>query len=880
MHASLAEFDLAFKAFDTYMEIVQKGRARVKKSGDREVSLDNDETVIKTASEAIRILCRFGTRKEGEKAKDIGELITSLLDEIREKPNQSQANGSSGESTHRSPYLPPPSPKGIALAYRAIAISQAHWSRLTFDATDRPNIQNRALLNFRRSLEGDLGESDNLESFFGLGLLLAEKRDVSRAIQVVKRALVPQSDQRASVASSDDGSPIDLTPEQKGFVRERRLMPLLHLLALLLSARQDFTTAAKSCDAAFEQFLEPANLFGRTNISEPYRSEHLRRSPLATMDEKHSLKSKGVVDDMQTYEKFSVLQIKMTQIALIEVSEGPDAAINASNELLGLYARLFGDPKVENGTTLVLPTQSNPPKSSAGTIRSIGGSIFGRSKSLRKGLHKSEGSATSAYTGDTAVPNRPQSGTSLPVTPAPIIQVIDESGATAESQPHSHSPHHLFHHDSKRRGEKLHKRNLSLREQKSFGSLRRSKEPKNRAVSGPMLSTTPTSFPASSTGTDRMSDRPSSQESGHLEGYSPSPSQVGLAVSPDIPSPAPSPKPSQSHLRSNSQRFASPLGYMHRNQQTPVPDRLSQPPAQSSTLPYGYLLSLSLPPEPRFSLEQDRCQRIIILTKVWLLIAGLYRRASLYDDAEGAIEEASKLVESLELDVVRDQTGLRRLDEAGWGNRKSVAELWADISTERGHLCQAQTLPHDALSHYEAALSRFPDHPTGTVGLCNLLLDISSQRISATPPDPFSSPDIAATPQPSGDTPTPGFLLHDTNPSHPLSASSKITPSSPLAPLGLPDPQVMEFPSGQKRRKPTSTLERLAARDRAYGLLSSLTKLGTGWDYSEAWFALARAYEEGGQLGKAKEVLWWCVELEDSRPIRTWREVAQGSFVL
>lgn len=75
-------------------------------------------------------------------------------------------------------------------------------------------------------------------------------------------------------------------------------------------------------------------------------------------------------------------------------------------------------------------------------------------------------------------------------------------------------------------------------------------------------------------------------------------------------------------------------------------------------------------------------------------------------------------------------------------------------------------------------------------------------------------------------------------------------------------------------------LNRLAARDRAYSLLSSLTKLGTGWDYSEAWFALARAYEEGGQIQKAKDVLWWCVELEDSKALRKWSCVGVGGFVL
>lgn len=74
--------------------------------------------------------------------------------------------------------------------------------------------------------------------------------------------------------------------------------------------------------------------------------------------------------------------------------------------------------------------------------------------------------------------------------------------------------------------------------------------------------------------------------------------------------------------------------------------------------------------------------------------------------------------------------------------------------------------------------------------------------------------------------------------------------------------------------------DRLAARDRAYTLLSGLTRLGAAWDSSEAWFALARAYEESGQPDKAKEVLWWCVELEESSGVRSWRSVAVGGYIV
>lgn len=85
----------------------------------------------------------------------------------------------------------------------------------------------------------------------------------------------------------------------------------------------------------------------------------------------------------------------------------------------------------------------------------------------------------------------------------------------------------------------------------------------------------------------------------------------------------------------------------------------------------------------------------------------------------------------------------------------------------------------------------------------------------------------------------------------------------------------MAKPSSQTPQASASSpspelLNRLAARDRAYMLLSTLTKLGEGWDDSEAWAMLARVYELSGQVDRAKECLWWVVELEDGRPLRPW----------
>jgi hypothetical protein len=139
------------------------------------------------------------------------------------------------------------------------------------------------------------------------------------------------------------------------------------------------------------------------------------------------------------------------------------------------------------------------------------------------------------------------------------------------------------------------------------------------------------------------------------------------------------------------------------------------------------------------------------------------------------------------------------------------------------------------------------------VGLSNILLDIYSEVIPLEPPQEMEFSSLPTT----RSVPSAREDQSNTNSQHLISHT----------------------PSAENQLSPP-VLNRLAARDRAFGLLSTLTKLGPGWDYSEAWYALARAYEESGQIKKTKEVLWWCVELEDTHPVRSWKNVGLGGFVL
>lgn len=213
-------------------------------------------------------------------------------------------------------------------------------------------------------------------------------------------------------------------------------------------------------------------------------------------------------------------------------------------------------------------------------------------------------------------------------------------------------------------------------------------------------------------------------------------------------------------------------------------------------------------------------------------------------DAQGALSEAFNHAKSIEAIMAAVESSAQALSEPGWGKVKSVAEVWADIHSEQAALHLQLDNSDSASDEFEKALGWFPDHNAATVGLCNMLLDYYSQKrpVSQSPAE-FSS---ETTPE-----------------SKPILATLPTTRSSQADASGHSEP------SRSPNESPT-LLSRLAARDRAYGLLSMLTKSGRGWDDSDAWFALARVYEVSGQEEKAKEALWWVVELEEGRPVRDW----------
>lgn len=334
--------------------------------------------------------------------------------------------------------------------------------------------------------------------------------------------------------------------------------------------------------------------------------------------------------------------MKITQLAVIETLEGPKAAVDDCDELLALYARLFGDPKAGQ---VKMPTPSTallPPKSAAPTIR---GSILGRPKSVRTSNEKT---AISVSDGTSTAVSRP-STVATQRGGAPSIKVTDEDSTAEKANGHHH--HHLFHHkDHKDRQSQGMQHSGSVKLQKRSASLRRTQADGSAAPSNATLTIQPKAtgaVPIDSTALDTQ-EAISSNEAQQ---------NVGSADQP---------------LRD--------VAHNEKHDMWPPPTGHSkQPPTQDVRLPVPHPQADLTSPEPHFTTTLERRHKISLLVNVWLVISGLYVRAAMYEDAKGAVDEAYKLAQGLEAEVAQLDASARAFAAKSWGGGKSVEELWGDV---------------------------------------------------------------------------------------------------------------------------------------------------------------------------------------------------------
>lgn len=610
VHLSVAEFDVAFKAFDSYLEIIKKGQARVEKTGQAEAGLDDDATVLHTMGQCVHALCQYGRRQSAEKAHKLGAELEDRLAKLPQMKTAESGSRLTPESDSKNKAGAPVPTHIIALSWQAIGTAHAHWSRATYDAASRTEIQAKALRCLRRSLAADLGRSKDVRSFMILGVLLAERREITAAIEVVRTALM------ANKASQRSYSLL-----HGQYWLERSLVPMWHLLALLLSARQDYVSAARACEGAFEQFQDPNILFGQ--VEGGFRSEHLNDAEAEVPLGEYR---RGLVDDMDDSEKMALLEVKMTQLSLVELMEGPEVAVNASYELLTLFSRLFG--KVSSQRGLGAPPTREPPPKTSGTLRSIKGSILG-SRSDRSRPPSRQPSAATTNERPATLTKRPATAVTAESSTADLYLSVDSPGGRRES-PRPAPRRNLQHKSS------LKKRSRSLSRKGTSSGPEPSQQ--TTVVDGDSFFTPTTEGDQSDFFTFA-----SRKQQYRISSFS------------------------------RGRTLPSLNSFLSSNSKSTDYSELSVEDTHSSA---------DMLPPIQFPKDKEKMRRARLLVRVWLMIAGFYRNACMYEDCKAAVSEARELVEGLETEVARDPHASTAVNGAGWAEFKSIDDLWGDVWAE------------------------------------------------------------------------------------------------------------------------------------------------------------------------------------------------------
>jgi tetratricopeptide (TPR) repeat protein len=574
-------FQDALAALNTYLDLVQKALDRISK-GNEEKDFDTQKIIVQTAVEGIRVLCKFGVN--GQKPMDIAARMEKWVEAWRLRDKDI-----------------------LAEAYRGIGMANAAFARQTPEGELRPGAQQAAADAFRKGLTYD---PLDIQGWYGLALVEAEMRAVDNATESARKGLGA-----LKYHFLDNEDPEDVEGNARDY--KRFAVPLLHLLALLMTTSEDFENAEKVCKNAFDIIGE-----GREAVA-----------------------------DLGTTDKVAIFELMMTQLAIVEAVEEAETATSMAEQLLALYGMLF------DGTHLVQRMHEGESQDNDGDVSPSRPTTTMSRRSRLFGKHKKQFSQShtnlSRHAEDTNSPpsqglggtlRRPKSGHKSLVGVSggatPKIQVIDAQGSSALAPPSDKSQRKLVRPSSVS--------GSTIKRMRSLSSLRVKGEPRMDEPPTPPL---PSSTEASSlnfdiatvsmNGKDPHLFHTLKNKLQHHHLMHASASAGGSVTS----------IPETAHQINGAFDSTGKRGSVSADA---VPHNLPQ-----HKLPYplgalgrtisddGLSKTIRRPiqlPEPKLAVEEEQKKVLGVLRKAWICVAGLYRRAGYFVDALAATDEASGLI--------------------------------------------------------------------------------------------------------------------------------------------------------------------------------------------------------------------------------------------
>lgn len=308
--SSLGKHDEALSAFETYTAYQERARIQQAKAnltlGEASQSFgDDDKSVVRVFAKAIDVIVLV--KKDGDLARDTADKLRSWLnnEDMISPINNKLRKRHDRNISAVSSIISADFIDGFALVWASIGRAYALYASQAHTSQERELVFNLAVSSYESSLSY---KPENVEFYFDYALLLAQNSQIKESITVVK----------------------------KGLLVDKSYILLWHLLALLLVAIDDYEKALQAVDNALDLFSEYAN-------------------------EKHSPGS------LMDSEKSSYLQLKMTQVAIYEASEGIEVALDLVPEIFALYGLLY--PNTEKAREVhVLENLASPEQDVSDTV--------------------------------------------------------------------------------------------------------------------------------------------------------------------------------------------------------------------------------------------------------------------------------------------------------------------------------------------------------------------------------------------------------------------------------------------------------------------------------------------------------------------------------